>query len=413
MPMGPIELTDQVGLDIALDVSSSLRERLDVPFPDSPGWLKTMVGEGKLGRKTGAGLYDYDSDGKPKKKRADSLPDSAKDDPDILDRLILPMLNAVVACLREGVVDSEDVADGAMIFGTGFAPFRGGPIHYARQRGVDDIVAKLNGAAGKARRPLQARRGLGSSEGLMTRPLRGCRPRGRGRRRGGRAQRRPRAAAGARQGEPSRQRALPAGGARSLARPDDPHGAVPRSAVRRRRPRRPLRRPAGGAALRRRDPARLRRGAPARRAAGERAGVRVLHAGRDAPVEPPGADGLHHRQLHPRGRASSSTRGVNVIGQMVAPSPDRTRWSLSCNTDMTLDLMPDVEAARREGRPMLLVGEANANLPFFGGTAALPTGGLRPHSRRRTRSSDARLFSVPRQPVTPAEHAIGLSRPRW
>ncbi|MEX6508274.1 3-hydroxyacyl-CoA dehydrogenase NAD-binding domain-containing protein [Jiella sp. M17.18] len=144
MPMGPIELTDQVGLDIALDVATSLRADLDTEFPETPDWLKKMVEEGKLGRKTGAGLYEYDKDGKSKKRKLDALPDTAKDDPDLLDRMILPMLNAVVACLREGVIAREDIADGAMIFGTGFAPFRGGPIHYARTRGIDDIVAKLS-----------------------------------------------------------------------------------------------------------------------------------------------------------------------------------------------------------------------------------------------------------------------------
>ncbi|WP_206455458.1 3-hydroxyacyl-CoA dehydrogenase NAD-binding domain-containing protein [Aurantimonas marina] len=149
MPMGPVELADQVGLDIAVEVSASLRERLDSDFPETPAWLERMVADGKLGRKTGAGLYAYDSDGKPKKQKIEALPDSASDDADILDRLILPMLNAVVACLREGVAESEDVADGAMIFGTGFAPFRGGPIHYAKKRGVDEIVAKLNALADK------------------------------------------------------------------------------------------------------------------------------------------------------------------------------------------------------------------------------------------------------------------------
>ena len=143
MPMGPIELTDQVGLDIAVDVSASLRERLDTAFPDTPAWLTRMVEEKRLGRKTGAGLYAYE-DGKPKKAE---LSDEAKakggTDADILDRMLLPMLNAVVACLREGVVADDKIADGAMIFGTGFAPFRGGPIHYARQRGVDEIVSRL------------------------------------------------------------------------------------------------------------------------------------------------------------------------------------------------------------------------------------------------------------------------------
>lgn len=143
MPMGPVELADQVGLDIAVEVSASLRQRLDVAFPDTPAWLERLVAEKKLGRKTGSGLYEYDSDGKPKKQRAEKSSDDAGNDTDLLDRMILPMLNAVVACLREGVVEREDIADGAMIFGTGFAPFRGGPIHYARQRGIDAITAKL------------------------------------------------------------------------------------------------------------------------------------------------------------------------------------------------------------------------------------------------------------------------------
>ena len=53
------------------------------------------------------------------------------------------MLNACVACLREGVVADEDTVDGAMVFGTGFAPFRGGPMRYARERGPADVVASL------------------------------------------------------------------------------------------------------------------------------------------------------------------------------------------------------------------------------------------------------------------------------
>ncbi|MCQ0987827.1 3-hydroxyacyl-CoA dehydrogenase NAD-binding domain-containing protein [Jiella marina] len=150
MPMGPIELSDQVGLDIALDVATSLRERLGTDtLPEAPAWLTRMVEEKRLGRKTGAGLYDYDDDGKPKKRDVKALPDDSKDDPDLLDRLILPMLNAVVACLAEGVIEDQEVTDGAMIFGTGFAPFRGGPVHYARERGVDGIVARMNELAKK------------------------------------------------------------------------------------------------------------------------------------------------------------------------------------------------------------------------------------------------------------------------
>jgi 3-hydroxyacyl-CoA dehydrogenase/enoyl-CoA hydratase/3-hydroxybutyryl-CoA epimerase len=65
------------------------------------------------------------------------------------DRLILPMLNECMACLREGVVADEGIEDGAMIFATGFAPFRGGPMHYARTRGAGDVRDALARLAAK------------------------------------------------------------------------------------------------------------------------------------------------------------------------------------------------------------------------------------------------------------------------
>ena len=61
----------------------------------------------------------------------------------MIDRLILPMSNVCVACLREGIVEDADMVDGAMIFGTGYAPFRGGPLNYARSRGVENVTATL------------------------------------------------------------------------------------------------------------------------------------------------------------------------------------------------------------------------------------------------------------------------------
>ena len=76
------------------------------------------------------------------------------------DRLILPMLDVCVTCLREGVVADEEIVDGAMIFATGFAPFRGGPMHYARTRGGE--CARHAGAPCREIRPaLPARCGLG------------------------------------------------------------------------------------------------------------------------------------------------------------------------------------------------------------------------------------------------------------
>ncbi|MGX5734755.1 3-hydroxyacyl-CoA dehydrogenase NAD-binding domain-containing protein [Bosea thiooxidans] len=137
MPMGPIELADRVGLDIGLEVARSLRQAFPDEVPEIPGWLTARVEAGELGRKSGKGLYGYDEKGRPKKNKAAERP------ADAADRLILPMLNTCARLLREGVAPDADTIDGAMIFATGFAPFRGGPLHYARQRGVADVVATL------------------------------------------------------------------------------------------------------------------------------------------------------------------------------------------------------------------------------------------------------------------------------
>jgi 3-hydroxyacyl-CoA dehydrogenase/enoyl-CoA hydratase/3-hydroxybutyryl-CoA epimerase len=143
MPMGPIELADQVGLDICLHVADVLRGSLRRPMPATPQWLTDKVKKGELGRKTGKGMYEW-KDGKAVKDHSAPAPS-----PDAADRLILQMLDVCVTCLREGVIADEDTIDGAMIFATGFAPFRGGPMHYARTRGVDGIVQTLTQLAAK------------------------------------------------------------------------------------------------------------------------------------------------------------------------------------------------------------------------------------------------------------------------
>ena len=140
MPMGPIELADQVGLDICLDVGDMLRSKFGELLPPTPAWLREKVAKGELGRKSGKGFYIW-KDGKADKQ---PLPETGPRPTDeMIDRLILPMSNTCVACLREGIVDNADVVDGAMIFATGYAPFRGGPLNYARTRGVDNVVATL------------------------------------------------------------------------------------------------------------------------------------------------------------------------------------------------------------------------------------------------------------------------------
>jgi 3-hydroxyacyl-CoA dehydrogenase / enoyl-CoA hydratase / 3-hydroxybutyryl-CoA epimerase len=133
MPMGPIELADTVGLDICLHVAETLKAGLDRPMPDVSHVLRDKVQMGQLGRKTGKGLYEW------RKGEAVKEREAPKPTPEMTDRLILPMLDVCVACLREGVVADTDTVDGAMIFATGFAPFRGGPMHYARTRGVAEI----------------------------------------------------------------------------------------------------------------------------------------------------------------------------------------------------------------------------------------------------------------------------------
>jgi 3-hydroxyacyl-CoA dehydrogenase / enoyl-CoA hydratase / 3-hydroxybutyryl-CoA epimerase len=133
MPMGPIELADEVGLDICLHVAEMLKDSLHRDMPDAPQWLKDKVAKGELGKKTGKGLYDW-KDGHVVKAHEGAAPP-----PDTIDRLVLPMLDACVTCLREGVVADEKIVDGAMIFATGFAPFRGGPMHNARTRGIADV----------------------------------------------------------------------------------------------------------------------------------------------------------------------------------------------------------------------------------------------------------------------------------
>lgn len=144
MPMGPITLADKVGLDICVDVAGVLRDNLDEPVPDIPDWVTKKLDDGHLGEKSGKGLYDYNDDGEPKK-------DSDAPDPEteMSDRLILPMINTCVRLLREGVTDDAEILDGSMVFGTGFAPFRGGPIHYARSRGIEEIQKALSALAEK------------------------------------------------------------------------------------------------------------------------------------------------------------------------------------------------------------------------------------------------------------------------
>lgn len=142
MPMGPVELVDSVGIDVALNVSQVLGAAFNRPIPER---LTSMVEQKQLGRKSGQGFYRWE-DGKAVK---DQHAEQAALPGDLQDRLMLPMVNEAVACLHERVVSDADLLDAGVIFGTGFAPFRGGPLKYARDRGTAEVQAALSELAAK------------------------------------------------------------------------------------------------------------------------------------------------------------------------------------------------------------------------------------------------------------------------
>ena len=127
MPMGPVELADTVGLDVCLQVAGILS---DDASPEARDHLRTLVAAGHLGKKSGQGLYRWDK-GKPvKQKQAPSTMDTVA----LGERLIEPLLRECQRCEAEQIVDNADLLDAGVIFGTGFAPFRGGPLHYLSER---------------------------------------------------------------------------------------------------------------------------------------------------------------------------------------------------------------------------------------------------------------------------------------
>ena len=148
MPMGPMCLLDEVGIDVALHVAHSLAAN----YPDRmavPETLSKMVQAGLLGRKSGRGFYLHRK-GKPPQPN-DKLPSfvqsqaaGALSQKDLQDRMVLLMVNEAARCLEEQVVAEPQDVDFAMIMGTGFAPFRGGPLRYADAVGAATLVAAMD-----------------------------------------------------------------------------------------------------------------------------------------------------------------------------------------------------------------------------------------------------------------------------
>jgi 3-hydroxyacyl-CoA dehydrogenase/enoyl-CoA hydratase/3-hydroxybutyryl-CoA epimerase len=136
MPMGPVELADTVGLDICQSVAENLSDAFGI---DLPAGLKKFVDSKKFGKKSNRGFYQYKK-GKPIKDKDVDLGDQKM----IKNRLIFRFLNEAAACLQEEIVADKDLLDAGIIFGTGFAPFRGGPMNHSQQQGVESILQSLN-----------------------------------------------------------------------------------------------------------------------------------------------------------------------------------------------------------------------------------------------------------------------------
>jgi 3-hydroxyacyl-CoA dehydrogenase/enoyl-CoA hydratase/3-hydroxybutyryl-CoA epimerase len=135
MPMGPVELADTVGIDICYSVAKNLAEAFGSKVPVV---LERYIKENNLGKKTGRGFYKYKK-GKPIKNRDADLGDQKM----IQNRLVFRLLNEAAACIDEKIVDSKNLLDAGIIFGTGFAPFRGGPMNHSLQTSVDDITQAM------------------------------------------------------------------------------------------------------------------------------------------------------------------------------------------------------------------------------------------------------------------------------
>jgi 3-hydroxyacyl-CoA dehydrogenase/enoyl-CoA hydratase/3-hydroxybutyryl-CoA epimerase len=165
MPMGPLRLIDEIGVDITNDIANTLKKAYGQRdhVPTVLLWLRDQQ---MLGRKTGAGFYKYEGrkqspnerlaqwrrglHGEPEGPQGPNIPPDRHRDPrlrlngeELTHRLIFLMVNEAARCVEEKVVESAEDADYGMILGTGFAPFRGGPLRFAEFFGLKKIVDEL------------------------------------------------------------------------------------------------------------------------------------------------------------------------------------------------------------------------------------------------------------------------------
>ena len=149
MPMGPLRLADEVGLDVSAHVATDLSNRVS-HLPPLHDVVPKMIAKGWLGCKSGKGFYEYSSSSeRPNPQLGELQPaePTTVNEGDLRDRLTLIMVNEAARTLEEHVVDAPEDVDFGMIMGTGWAPFRGGPIRFADTLSISTVVSRLNSLA--------------------------------------------------------------------------------------------------------------------------------------------------------------------------------------------------------------------------------------------------------------------------
>src|SRR5438105_3754021 len=146
MPMGPLRLIDEIGVDVALDIAATLHGAFG-RRDEAPQLLRHMRAASLLGRKSGAGFYRYEGKSQTTNTQLDQWRDSGsvQNEPAnaVAHRLMLLVVNEAARCLEERVVASPEDADYGMILGTGFPAYRGGPLRFAESHGIKKIVEEL------------------------------------------------------------------------------------------------------------------------------------------------------------------------------------------------------------------------------------------------------------------------------
>lgn len=178
MPMGPFEVLDEVGIDVAHKVAGVLGRAFPDRMPAASA-LEKMVAAGRLGKKTGLGFYRHEGG----RRRADRAvrallglerPRRAPSLDALAERMVLAMINESARCLEEKVVTDAGALDVAMIFGAGFPPFRGGVLRHADTMGLQRVVSRLTALRaekGERFKPAQLLENLAANGGTFTSPL--------------------------------------------------------------------------------------------------------------------------------------------------------------------------------------------------------------------------------------------------